>query len=365
MSLNCGIVGLPNVGKSTLFNALTNTQAAEAANYPFCTISPNTGIVNIIDKRLDTLAELNKSEKTLYAKLEIVDIAGLVKGAHSGEGLGNQFLHNIREVNAIIHVLRCFEDESIVHVNNSINPLADAEIVNLELVIADLDVLEKRVLNIKKKKGKSSEEHYIELINSKLIPALRDGVSVRDIQLTEEEQQLTNSLQLLSNKPIMYVCNVEEDNINTGNNHSKKVLEWCMKNNTPCINVSAQIEQEISTLSNANERNEYMEALGITETGLDKIITQGYKLLKLQHYFTAGPKEARAWQIKKNDTAVEAARVIHNDFARGFICAEIISYNDYINTKSYNAAKEKGLVQQCGKNHTVQDGDVILFRFNV
>ncbi len=366
MSLNCGIVGLPNVGKSTLFNALTSTQNAQSANYPFCTIEPNRGIVDVNDARLFEIANITKSQTILPAKLEFVDIAGLVKGAHSGEGLGNQFLGNIKEVDAIIHVLRCFDDNNIIHVEDSVNPVRDAEIVDTELMIADLDSLEKRLPNLEKKAkvGDKICKEQLDVIN-KILPVLKQGLPVRSIEFLEEEKLVVKSLFLLTSKPVLYVCNVAEEDLLIENKYVKMVAELAKKENAKYVIICAKIEQEVSTLTDIQERQEYLQALGLNETGLDKIVKCAFSLLGLQTFFTSGPKETRAWTIKVGYKAPQAAGEIHSDFERGFICAETIAYEDFIKLGGEQKAKENGKMRQEGKNYVVCDGDIILFRFNV
>ncbi|MDR0484318.1 MAG: redox-regulated ATPase YchF [Alphaproteobacteria bacterium] len=366
MSLNCGIVGLPNVGKSTLFNALTSTQNAQSANYPFCTIEPNKGIVNVPDSRLEKIAEISKSKTILPAKLEFVDIAGLVKGASKGEGLGNQFLANIKEVDAIIHVLRCFEDGNIIHVEGSVDPIRDAEIVNLELIMADFESLEKRLpaLEKKAKGGDKNSAEQVDLIK-RMLPVLQTGNPVRSIDFTEDEQNIVKKMFLMSAKPVLYVCNVAEDDLENDNEYVKKVQELAKKENANCVKISAQIEQEVSALESAEEKKEFLSALGLNETGLDKIIKSAFALLGLHTFFTSGPIESRAWTIPINTKAPQAAGVIHSDFERGFIAAEVISFNDFIEYQGESKARDQGKMRSEGKTYIVKDGDVILFRFNV
>ncbi|MFT8244506.1 redox-regulated ATPase YchF [Roseomonas sp. BN140053] len=364
MGFNCGIVGLPNVGKSTLFNALTQTAAAQAANYPFCTIEPNIGRVAVPDPRLDALARVGKSQKIVPTSLEFVDIAGLVRGASRGEGLGNQFLANIREVDAIIHVLRCFEDGDITHVEGSVDPIRDAETVETELMLADLDSLEKRLPAAQKKaKGGDKESIALVALMEPLIAALTAGRPARTAVPAGEEAAVAR-LQLMTTKPVLYVCNVEEGSAATGNAHSARVAERAAAEGTSAVVVSAAIEAEISQMP-AADRAEFLESLGLEDSGLDRIIRAGYALLGLVTYFTCGPKEARAWTITAGTKAPQAAAVIHNDFERGFIAAETIAYADYVALGGEAGAKEAGKMRVEGKEYVVKDGDVLLFRFNV
>ncbi len=365
MGLKCGIVGLPNVGKSTLFNALTKTSVAQSANFPFCTIEPNSGIIVVPDERLDAVKEINNSQKKIPSSIEIVDIAGLVKGAHKGQGLGNQFLANIREVDAIVHVLRCFENEDILHVEDGVDPTRDAETVNTELLIADLESIEKKLPKLEKKAKSNDKEAIKEMeLLTKIKKGLDDGLPVRAVELDEKEREMLPLLQLLTSKPTIYVCNVDEESVVEGNKFTKQVEELAKQEGTESVLVSAQIEQELSTLEDA-EKQEYLEMSGITESGLDSIARVCYKILGLETYFTSGPKESRAWAFKKGMSAPEAAGIIHSDFQRGFIAAEVISYADFIEFKGEQGAKQAGKWRQEGKEYKVEDGDVILFRFNV
>ncbi|MFN4283811.1 MAG: redox-regulated ATPase YchF [Alphaproteobacteria bacterium] len=365
MGFNCGIVGLPNVGKSTLFNALTATAAAQAANYPFCTIEPNVGRVGVPDPRIDKLAAMAKSAKIIPTQLEFVDIAGLVRGASKGEGLGNKFLSHIREVDAIIHVLRCFEDDDITHVEGRIDPVADAETVETELMLADMESLEKRVDNLSKKAKTGDKESKALLpIVEKALAVLRDGKPARTAAIAPEEAALFKQLALLTGKPVLYACNVEEASAASGNAFSQKVEEMATRTGAKCVVVSAAIEAEVVSLA-PEERAEFLAGLGLEETGLNRVIRAGYELLGLLTYFTVGPKEARAWTITKGMKAPQAAGVIHTDFERGFIAAEVISYADYVALGGEQGAKEAGKARVEGKEYVVADGDVVHFRFNV
>ncbi len=369
MGFQCGIVGLPNVGKSTLFNALTSTAAAQAENFPFCTIEPNTGRVSVPDDRLKKLAVVAESKKIIPTHLEFVDIAGLVRGASKGEGLGNQFLSHIRQVDAIIHVVRCFEDDDITHVEGSIDAIRDAEIIETELMLSDLESLERRMVSLRKKaKAASAEGKEAQKsigVFHKLIKLLEEGKPVRSYAPeNEEETRILDEAQLLTIKPIVYVCNVEEEKASTGNEMSNKMENFSKKQGAECVVISAAIEEEVSQLPK-EEQKEYLQALNLEETGLSKIIRQGYELLHLLTFFTIGPKEARAWTLEKNFTAPQAAGCIHTDFEKGFIRAETISYSDYIEYKGEFGAKEKGKMRLEGKEYKVQDGDIMHFRFNV
>jgi hypothetical protein len=366
MGFRCGIVGLPNVGKSTLFNALTETQAAQAANYPFCTIEPNVGQVAVPDERLDKIAAIAKSAKVVATQLAFVDIAGLVKGASKGEGLGNQFLGNIREVDAIVHVLRCFEDDDIQHVANHVDPIADAEVVETELMLADLESLEKRVPNAEKRAtGGDKEAKITASVLGQALELLRDGKPAR---LTEpkddEEARVFRQAQLLTAKPVLYVCNVAEDEAASGNAMSQAVFAKAEAEGAQAVVVSAAIEAELVAMP-AEDRAEYLESLGLEESGLAKVIKAGYRLLGLNTFFTAGPKEARAWTFPEGARAPQAAGEIHTDFEKGFIRAETIAYEDYVALGGEAPAREVGKLRQEGKEYLVQDGDVMLFKFNV
>ena len=366
MGFNCGIVGLPNVGKSTLFNALTETAAAEAANYPFCTIEPNTGRVAVPDPRLDELAKLASSASIIPTQLEFVDIAGLVRGASKGEGLGNQFLANIREVDAIAHVLRCFEDTDITHVDGSVDPLRDADTVDTELMLADMDSLERRMAAlVKKTRGGDAEAKRDLALMEKLLPQLADGVPVRRADgLTPDENKRLPQLQLLTSKPVLYVCNVAEADAATGNVHSEAVAAHAAAEGAAHVVVSAAIEAEITQLD-GDDKAMFLGELGLEEAGLARLIRAGYGLLDLLTFFTVGPKEARAWTVAVGATAPEAAGVIHTDFQRGFIRAETVSFDDYVTCGGESGARDAGKMRIEGADYKVKDGDVFHFRFNV
>jgi ribosome-binding ATPase len=366
MGFKCGIIGLPNVGKSTLFNALTQTAAAQAANYPFCTIEPNVGEIAVPDSRLDKLALLGKSEQIIPTRITFVDIAGLVRGASKGEGLGNQFLATIREVDAIVHVVRCFEDSDVTHVEGKIDPIADIETIETELMLADLESLEKRIDNLEKKAKGSGEEaklakETLNLINCSLI-LLREGKPARMVERKPEEEKLFHSLGLLTSAPVLYACNVGEADAATGNDCSRKVDRRAKEEGAVAVVISAKIESEIAILP-AVERAEFLEAHGIEETGLDRLVRAGYALLHLVTYFTVGPKETRAWTITQGTKAPQAAGAIHSDFERGFIRSETIAYDDYIACGGEAGAREAGKMRLEGKDYVVADGDVMHFRF--
>jgi len=366
MGFKCGIVGLPNVGKSTLFNALLSTAQAEAANYPFCTIEPNVGRVGVPDDRIEKLAAIAGSATIIPTQLEFVDIAGLVRGASKGEGLGNQFLSHIREVDAIIYVLRCFEDGNVTHVEGSVDPMRDSDIIETELTLADLESLEKRLPNIQKKgKGGDKEAAEQAAMIERVLKVVAEGHPARMTEIKDAgERKVFQNLQLLTSKPVMYVCNVEEGAAATGNALSAKVEDMAKKKNAPCVIISARIEAEISMMDTQEDKNEFLSSLGLKETGLAQIIKAGYKLLDLVTYFTVGPKEARAWTITRGTQGPGAAGVIHTDFEKGFIRAETIAYADYIAGKGEQGAKEAGKFRLEGKEYVVQDGDVLHFRFN-
>lgn len=365
MGFNCGIVGLPNVGKSTLFNALTETASAAAENYPFCTIEPNIGRVPVPDPRLDKLTELAKSAKTIATQLEIKDIAGLVRGASKGEGLGNQFLGAIREVDAILHVLRCFEDDDITHVEGGVDPARDAELIETELLLADIESLERqREALVKRVRGQDKEaKARLELADA-ILPKMQDGVSARALELDGDPRNILKPFNLLTVKPILYVLNVDEDSAASDNELSTQAAAMAEAQGAGHVVVSAAIEQELVGLDLA-DRLDYLESLGLTEPGLHRVIREGYALLDLLTFFTAGPKEARAWTTRRGSKAPEAAGVIHTDFQKGFICAETIAYTDYVELGGENAAKEAGKMRLEGKEYLVKDGDVFHFRFNV
>ena len=362
--LRAGNVGLPNVGKSTLFNAVVANAQAQAANFPFCTIEPNVGMVSVPDERLDVLAKISGSEAILPARVEFVDIAGLVKGASTGEGLGNQFLANIREVDAIVHVVRCFENDDIIHVAGSVDPMRDIEIINIELTLADMAQAEKR-LDRARKDSKFKKEALIEVSAlEKIVPVLQDGGSARSVKLTEDEALSVKALGLMTAKPVIYAANVSENDLSTGNKWVQQIRDFAKKEGSEVVVISAQVESELAELPE-EDRQEFLESLGAKEGGLKSLIRATYDLLGLQTYFTTGPKETRAWTIHKGMTAPQAAGVIHTDFEKGFIRAQTVAYKDLVEYGSEKAAKEKGLVRSEGKEYVVQEGDVMLFLFNV
>ena len=365
MALKCGIVGLPNVGKSTLFNCLSNAKA-QSANFPFCTIEPNVGTITVPDSRLNNLEQLVNPEKVIPTTIEIVDIAGLVKGAHKGEGLGNQFLANIREVDAIIHVLRCFDDDNVIHVDGNVNPVSDKEIIDLELQLKDLETLEKRIGAIERKaKSGDKESEKIYKVYTQAREHLFSGNSIRSLEIDEGLFKFLDELQLITAKPVIYVCNVDESSVVNGNEHVDNVKELVANENAEILVLGARIESDIAELDNFEERKMFLEDLGLEQAGVSKLIKNAYSLLDLQTYFTAGEKEVRAWTIKKGMTAPQAAGVIHTDFEKGFIKAEVIKFSDFVEYGSETSVKEAGKLMIQGKEYVVNDGDVMHFRFNV
>ena len=365
MGFNCGILGLPNIGKSTLFNALTSTQQAESKNYPFCTIEPNVGKVAVKDLRLDNLSKISNSQNKIYNQLEFVDIAGLVKGASKGEGLGNKFLGNLSNVDAIIHLIRCFEDNDITHVNNKVSPIEDIKVIETELLLSDLEKVERMIDGyLKKNKGKKVDQNFITTLENSR-DTLENGILLRNSSFSESQEEVMKTINLLSYKPIIYVCNVDEDSLINGNQHSKQVETYSNEKNLDCMKISAKIESEISSFKLESEKTEFLESLGLRETSLSRLISKGYEILDLITFFTSGPKESRAWSIKKGTFAPDAGAKIHTDFKTGFIKAEVISYEDFVKFNGEAKCKENGRLKLEGKEYIVNDGDVITFRFNV
>ena len=366
MGFKCGIIGLPNVGKSTLFNALTESNKAEAANYPFATIEPNVGRVAVPDERLDILGTIGKSEKIIPSYMDFVDIAGLVKGASQGEGLGNKFLGHIREVDAIAHVVRCFKDENITHVSDSIDPLNDIETINTELQLADIETLETKKSSLEKKSKQGDKEilHQIKIIEN-IIENLNDLSFLQNSEFTQEDNEFIKTLNIIAIKPMLYICNVDEDSVQNGNEMSQKVSDYANKKNHNAVIVSASIESQIAELENNDEKLEMIKEMGLSETTLSKVIKSGYNLLNLINYFTCGPKETRSWTIDKNTLAPQAAGKIHTDFEKGFIRAETIAYEDFVKFNGESGSRDAGKLRQEGKDYTVENGDVMHFLFNV
>ena len=366
MGFKCGIIGLPNVGKSTLFNALTESNKAEAANYPFATIEPNVGRVAVPDERLDILGTIGKSEKIIPSYMDFVDIAGLVKGASQGEGLGNKFLGHIREVDAIAHVVRCFKDENITHVSDSIDPLNDIETINTELQLADIETLETKKSSLEKKSKQGDKEilHQIKIIEN-IIENLNDLSFLQNSEFTQEDNEFIKTLNIIAIKPMLYICNVDEDSVQNGNEMSQKVSDYANEKNHNAVIVSASIESQIAELENNDEKLEMIKEMGLSETTLSKVIKSGYNLLNLINYFTCGPKETRSWTIDKNTLAPQAAGKIHTDFEKGFIRAETIAYEDFVKFNGESGSRDAGKLRQEGKDYTVENGDVMHFLFNV
>lgn len=365
MALKCGIVGLPNVGKSTLFNCLSNAKA-QSANFPFCTIEPNVGTISVPDTRLEKLEAIVHPERVVPTTMEIVDIAGLVKGASKGEGLGNQFLANIRETDAIIHVLRCFDDGNIIHVDGSVNPIRDKEVIDIELQLKDLETIEKRIVSVARQL-KSGDKDIVKEneVATRIKAHLEQGKSVRSMEMDENEVEIVKKFQLITSKPVMYLCNVDESSVKSGNQYVDQVKEAVKDEDAEVLVIGAKIEADIMELETYEERQLFLEELGLEEPGVNRLIRSAYALLKLETYFTAGVKEVRAWTIKKGMTAPQAAGVIHTDFEKGFIRAEVMKYEDYIHYGSESAIKDAGKFKVEGKEYIVQDGDIMHFRFNV
>ena len=364
MGFKTGIIGLPNVGKSTLFNALTKSKSAQAANFPFCTIDPNIGEVTVPDQRLLELSKISVSNETIPTKMTFIDIAGLVKGASKGEGLGNKFLANIRECDALTHVTRCFEDENITHVNNAIDPVADIDIINTELLLADLESVTKRIENYKKRGGKKNDEVLTLVFLEKVLKLLEDGIPVRQGKFFDDELKMLHLSQFLTSKPILFICNVDENSVRQGNEYSKRVEALAKTLEASTLNISVSIEQELSEISDENELKEFLFEMGMESTGLEKLIKTGYDLLGLCTYFTSGSKETRAWTITNSTFAPEAAGKIHTDFKKGFIRAETVSYSDFVSAGGWLKAKELGNVRSEGKDYLVKDGDIMNFLFS-
>ena len=364
MSFTCGLVGLPNIGKSTLFNALTSSKYANTNNYPFCTIEPNYCLVSVPDTRLQKLSFIERSIKTVYAKIEFIDIAGIVKGAHNGEGLGNKFLSNIRNVDSIAYIVRCFQNNNIIHTEGSVNSIRDTEIIEMELILADIQSLNKQLNAIKKKTNKCSKISKKILLINAVLKTLNLGNFAKNI-INKENQIIIESFNLLTSKPFFYICNIGEDNITYSNKFSKLIKRKAIYQNTFSVNISAKIEEEISNLKCNNEKNNFLKELNIYESGFNKVFQSSCKILNLCTYYTTGKKESRAWILKNNTVAQEAAKLIHEDFKIGFICAEIIRYKDFINHKGDVGSRNSGKLRKEGKNYIISDGDIVLFRFNV
>lgn len=361
MGFNCGIVGLPNVGKSTLFNAITQTAAAECMNYPFCTIEPNVGVVAVQDPRLYKLAEIARSQKIVPTQLDVVDIAGLVRGAGHGEGLGNKFLGHIRQTDAMLHVVRCFDNNDITHVNGTVDPLRDIDTIETELILSDIDILTNRI----KSKKRTPESEQEKCVAEKILSQLENGQLAITSNLSDQEKLIAKNLNLITFKPVLYVCNVNESDVCSGNKYTELVKERAKSHNSATVIVSAAIEAEIAMVNDPQEKKEFIESIGLSESGLARVVHGGYNLLSLQTFFTVGPKEAHAWTTKKNATAPMAAGEIHSDFERGFICAETISYADYVQYNGEAGAKAAGKMRLEGKEYIINDGDIFHFRFNV